>query len=362
MIESSDVGVAVVTAPPRPGDARRGDGLTRGTARWLLAGLVALLIAGLWRPLPRHGVELAVERTDSTNHQAIIDRIARGEPYYEAVGTELRARGYPTASVFNWRLPTLFVALARAPNVARVLLAALIIALIVSTVRLFSRAPGEILLLAVLAEIGAAATALTPLGFVLHEPWAGNAIALSALAYARGRPTLGTGLGLAALFTREIVAPYVALCMYLALRARRRKELVIWAIGVGAWAVVYAIHANAVMQVVRPGDLAHPSWVQLGGLQFVLATIGFGGWLYLMPSWVAAVACVLLVAAMWAPTKAEHIKGTVATYLAFFAVVGQPFNQSWGLMTAPTWAIAYALGVQGLVRLVKQATQPRSPA
>ena len=116
------------------------------------------------------------------------------------------------------------------------------------------------------------------------------------------------------------------------------------------------------LERMETADPAHPSWVQLGGLQFVLATIGFGGWLYLMPSWVAAVACVLLVAAMWAPTRVEHIKGTVATYLAFFAVVGQPFNQSWGLMTAPTWAIAYALGVHGLVRLVNQATQPRSPA
>jgi hypothetical protein len=90
-------------------------------------------------------------------------------------------------------------------------------------------------------------------------------------------------------------------------------------------------------------------------LRFVLATIGFGGWLYLMPTWVSAVACVLLVAAIWAPTRAEHVKATVATYLGVFAVVGQPFNQSWGLMTAPTWAIAYGLGVQGLVRLVRQA-------
>jgi len=42
-------------------------------------------------------------------------------------------------------------------------------------------------------------------------------------------------------------------------------------------------------------------------------------------------------------------------YLGFFAVVGQPFNQSWGLLTASTWAIAFGFGLQGLERLVRQA-------
>jgi hypothetical protein len=345
--------VAVITGT-RPAGLPSGN-LSRATARWILAGLAVLLVAGMWQPLPRHGVEIATERTDSSNHRAIIERIARGEPYYQAVGSELRARGYPSSSVFNFRLPTLFVALARAPWLSRALLVVLIVALLVFTVRLFARAPAEVLLLAVLAQVGAAATALTPLGFVLHEPWAGNAIALSALAYAFGRTTLGAGLGLAALFTREIVAPYAALCMYLALRGGRRRELALWSIGVAAWVVVYAMHASAARQAMLPGDLAHPTWVQFGGLRFVLATIGFGGWLYLMPTWVPAVACVLLVAAMWAPVRADHVKGTVVTYLGFFAVVGQPFNQSWGLLTAPTWAIAYGLGVQGLVRLVRQA-------
>ena len=355
MTDPGNAGAAAVAASPHAAAVPRDQALSRGTARWVLAGLVVLLIAGLWRPLARHGVDIAVERTDSSLFGAVVARVAGGEPYYPAMGTELRARGYPSASVFNWRQPTLFIALARAPILSRVVLVAVIVALLAWTVRLFSRAPGEVLLLAVLAQVGAAATALTPLGAVLPETWVGNFVALSALAYARGRTGLGAGLGLAALFVRDLVAPYVALCMFLAWRARRRTELAIWSVGVCAWAVAYAVHANAAMHAMQPGDLAHPSWVQLGGLRFVLATIGFGGWLYLMPTWVSAVACVLLVAAIWAPTRAEHVKATVATYLGVFAVVGQPFNQSWGLMTAPTWAIAYGLGVPGLVRLVRQA-------
>ena len=358
MSDPLDAGAAVAAAPPHRASARPVDLLSRTTARWILAGLLLLLAAALWRPLPRHGVDIPLERTDSSLYDAVIDRLAHGEPYYQALGTELRARGYPSASVFNWRPPTLWMALARAPLAARVVLVVMIVALVVATMRMFSRASGEVLLLAVLSEIGAAATALTPLGFVLQETWAGNAVALSALAYARGRVGVGTGLGLAALFTREIVAPYVALCMFLALRARRWRELAVWSCGVAVWLVTYALHAAAAMQAMQPGDLAHPSWVQLGGLPFVMATIGFGGWLYLMPPWVAAIACVLLVAALWAPAKADHVKGMVAVYIVFFAVVGQPFNQSWGLLTAPTWAIAYGLGLQGLQRLIRAARSP----
>ena len=34
-----------------------------------------------------------------------VDRIHAGEGYYRAAGDELRGRGYPTRSVFNWRTP-----------------------------------------------------------------------------------------------------------------------------------------------------------------------------------------------------------------------------------------------------------------
>ena len=327
----------------------------RRRARLWLAGLAVLLVAGLWRPLPRHGVEIPLERTDNALYGAVIGRVAQGESYYSALGIELRARGYPTASIFNWRPPTSVFALAKAPIVMRVLLIGIVIWAIAWTVGLFARARSEILLLAVLAQVGAAATALTPLGVVLSETWAGLCLALSALAYARGRTSLGASLGLAGLFVRELLVIYVAVCVVLALRDRRWRELAIWAAGGSAWVVFYAIHATAAMHAMQAGDLAHPSWVQLGGLRFVLATIGFGGWLYLMPPWVAAIGCVLLVASVWSPVKAAHIKAAVVAYLVFFAVVGQPFNQSWGLLTASVWSIGYGLGVEGLLRLMKEA-------
>ena len=328
---------------------------SRRTARMILACLALLLLAGLWRPLPRHGADTPVERTDSALYGAVIQRVAAGVPYYSALGTELRARGYPSASIFNWRQPTLFVGMAVAPLLVRIILIALVIWVIAGTAGFFSQARSEILLLAVTAQVGAATTALTALGVVLPETWAGICLAVSTLAYARGQTRIGAGLALAGLFIRELLLPYVVVCVYLAVRHHCRRELVIWGLGLGAWSVFVAIHASAAMHAMQPGDLAHPSWVQFGGFRFVLATIGFGGWLYLMPPWVAAVACVLLVSCAWSPTKAAHVKGAVAVYLAFFAIVGQPFNQGWGLLTASTWAIAYGLGVQGLLTLIRQA-------
>jgi hypothetical protein len=321
----------------------------------ILACLALLLLAGLWRPLPRHGTDASVERTDSALFGAVIQRVGEGVPYYSAMGTELRARGYPSASIFNWRQPTLFVGMAVAPLLVRIILIALVIWVIAGTVGLLSQARSDVLLLAVTAQAGAATTALTALGVVLPETGAGICLAVSTLAYARGQVCIGAGLALAGLFVRELLVPYVAVCVYLAVRHHRRRELVIWGLGLGAWSAFFAIHVSAAMHAMQPGDLAHPSWVQFGGLRFVLATIGFGGWLYIMPPWVAAVACVLLVSCAWAPTKAAHVKGAVAAYLAFFAIVGQPFNQGWGLLTASTWAIAYGLGVQGLLTLIRQA-------
>src|SRR5262245_3414697 len=173
MADSGDLDAAVVSAsrPAHGGTAVANP--SRRTARWILAGLALLLAAGLWRPLPRHGTEIPVERTDNALFSAVIERVARGESFYASMGTELRARGYPSASVFNWRQPPLFVALARAPLVMRIVLVLLALGAIAGTASLFLRAQPEVLLVALLAQTGAAMTALTPLGFTLPETWVG---------------------------------------------------------------------------------------------------------------------------------------------------------------------------------------------
>lgn len=333
-----------VTVGPRP-----------ALARLILCALLLVLIWGVWRPLPRHGATLAPERTDSAHYAAIVSSVAQGQPYYSALDEGLRARGYPTGSIFNWRPPTLTIGLAYAPRAMWVVLALLTIGVVAGTFTLFQRSAPEIMLLALLMQIGASVSGFTPLGFVLHETWGGAFIALSAIACTRGYYRSGALLGIAGLFVRELVAPYVALCAVLALWHRRKGELAIWVAGGIAWCVFFYFHALAVSNHIRPSDVTHPSWVQFGGGRFVLATIGFGSWFYYLPPWAAAVGGVLLLASPWAPIRAPYIKGTALMYVALFFVVGQVFNQSWGLLATPIWAVCYGLGAEGLVRLIREA-------
>ena len=46
-----------------------------------------------------------------------VERIHAGEGYYEAAGSELRSRGYPTRSVFNRRLPVLAWLMGHLPSI-----------------------------------------------------------------------------------------------------------------------------------------------------------------------------------------------------------------------------------------------------
>ena len=324
----------------------------------LLVGLAGLLIAALWRPLPTHGKGTSPERSDSALFGAVITRVAAGDSYYRAMNDELRRRGYPTASVFNWRSPLLIVALAKAPTLMRLTLILLIGATVLGTIWFCWTFPPEGMLLAVLAQIGASMTAVTPLGMPLPEPWSGLLIALSAIVYERGWRAAGAALALVALFVRELAAPYVAVCALIAISNRNKREVIILTCGLLAWCVYYLLHVGAAGNWIRAGDLAHPSWLRVGGLRFVSATIGFGGWLYLLPRWISAIALVLLAASWFAPRSAPHIKLAVVAYLVFFALVGQSFNQSWGLVTAPLWALGFALGASGISRLIGEALHP----
>jgi hypothetical protein len=249
----------------------------------------------------------------------------------------------------------LVLMLAHARVVSLALLLILVTAVILGTLRLFYRETPEIMLFALLMQVGAAASAFNPLSLVLHETWAGLCIALSALLYAFKRFVPAAVVVLAGLFIRELVAPYAFVCALIAIYYRRRSEAAVFVVGGIAWLSFYAWHAMAARDAMTAAALQHPSWIQWGGPRFVLATIGFGGWLYLLPPWMAAVAGTLLVASVWSPMPATHVKLAAFVYALFFMVAGQEFNQYWGWLMAPTWAIAYALGADGVSRLARAA-------
>jgi hypothetical protein len=193
---------------------------------------------------------------------------------------------------------------------------------------------------------------------LLSESWAGLLILLSVACYVRGLPVSGAILGIFAVLIRELAAPYCAVCALVSLRERRWREVTVWTLGAVVCAAYYTAHFVAVWAHRLPNDWAHQSsWVQGGGLQFVLNTVRINQWCLILPSFSAAGICTLILASWWTPVPLQ-LRAAALAYLAFFAVVGQPFNDYWGLVTAPLWAIAAAFGLHALRHLRTEAVSP----
>jgi hypothetical protein len=247
-----------------------------------------------------------------------------------------------------------FRAVAVKPRSTRIVFVALGVLAIVATLALLLKDSPEVLLVSVLAQIGVVIPLIrVPEYALMTEAWAGFLIALSLAAYGRRFYVAGASLGIVALFARELAAPYCLACGLLSIAERRWRETAVWAAGAVAFGVYFLVHVADVTGQFGPYDLTQKqSWVQFGGLPFVLRTITFTGWYDALPVWSRAVGCVVLVAALWAQGAHRQLQAAVAAFLIFFAVVGQPFNQYWGLVSGSAWALAYGYGVAGLWRLI----------
>ena len=264
--------------------------------------------------------------------RAIVDEMHAGQDYYGASGHQLRERGYPTRSPFNWRPPALYQLLGRVPfAVAYVLLAVIGVIILIESNRLFAREP-----LGLVAVVNAVIGMAIPPAVYLTEAWAGGCLALSALAYSRNQQRRGAAWGLGALFIRELAGPYCVMAACIAVRRRRWQELAVWSSGFALYAAYYGLHIWNVLKHARPGDRAHvASWLYFGGIPFVLETWQANGLLLFAPPIVLALAVAAGVAAWWNPQMPLHIRGSVLIYSVLFLAVGQPFNQYWGLLIAP---------------------------
>jgi hypothetical protein len=288
-----------------------------------------------------------------------IERIAAGEPYYAAVGDELRRHRYPTKSVFNWRTPFHYttVATLSVERTGKVLFG-LACAVILTGAFAYTQFSAVNSVIAPILLLGAMLPALLvrPGGVALPEISAGVIIGLSLNAYVARQCVAGAVLGVLAVFVREIAAPYFLVCGLLALLARRRSELMVCLVGGLAYAVYYAFHAMAASAAMQPGDLAHAqSWVQWPGLPFVLKTLHTYGWLTLLPPPVTAVAVSLGMAGAFARSISPQARWSLVCYLAFFSIVGQSFNYYWGYLVCAIWAHAFLHSVEGLSALVRTA-------
>lgn len=327
-------------------------------AALLIAACVAITASpiskGNAHKAPRSGNDIVL-------YSAIIDRVAAGEYYYDAAGDEQRARGYPASSVFNWRTPLVACGIAQLPNLlwAKALYGAICFATLLLTFEALARDAGvRAAALGALLMIGALLLGLLGESIVMPVVWAGTLIAASLAAYGIGHRGWGVALGLAALFARELAGPYCAIACVMAAKEKRWKETFAWLAGLAAYAAFYAWHVAQVSAHRLPTDEGHAgTWLQAGGLAFVISLAQIQAFLIVLPQAVAAVyfALAMLGAASAKGAWSQRISYTLASYVALFGLVGYDFNQYWGVLIAPLFALAAAKAPCAVADLVRAA-------
>ncbi len=291
---------------------------------------------------------------DVATYDVIIGKLAAGESYHTAVGDELRRRGFPTRSVFNWRTPVLLVTLARVPDlVSRGVLVVLGVLLLATTLRLTAHEPLFVLGSDIM-QAGAVLPVITYGALGMGEVWAGILIGLSACMFALQRPRLGVGFGLLALFLRELAAPYCVACAVAALAQRRWREVGEWVGGACLYGAYYAWHFVQVRAHQLPTDIAYrSSWLNIGDLTSLLGKADWFGWLVSAPQWVAALVLAVVVLGVFAGRTPLHVRLATGVYLGFFLMAGRSFNAYWGLVAWPSWAVASGYGLQAVFDAVR---------
>jgi hypothetical protein len=291
---------------------------------------------------------------DVPMYQSIVMRLRAGEPYYLVVGDELHQRGYATYPAFNWRTPLTFTALSLTPQaVAHGALLALAAAVVVAAI-VATPAAGPRLVVGAW-QVGTLLAVGIPVATLMAEAWSGMLIALAVCAHSVRRSAIAVPAGALALATRELAAPYCVVATVLAAKARRWREVAAWGAVATIYAVYFAWHLSNVWAHQLPAEVArHSSWLQLGGLTFVTATVGWEGWLLLLPWPATSIALALLVAGIGSSETPTHVRLVSAAYLIFFYVAGQTFNAYWGLVAGPTWAVASAYGCYAVSHLVAE--------
>lgn len=310
-------------------------------AAWVL--MTCFCVGITLSPLASGRADVGARRGgDVALYRAEIDRIHAGQGYYQAAAAELRGRGYPTGSVFNWRFPTPFWLIGWMPDAAwgKALLGGLSLVLMLLAFETLARDRQTIgrsvacvglltgpLMFSFLSDL-----------FVMPVLWAGVLIGLSICAYGMGRPRWGVALGLAAVFLRELAMPYCLVCAALAWWHGRRGEVWAWIVGLTVFAMCLGLHCWHVSGLIRPTDRLHAQgWVQFGGTPFVIATAQMNAYLLLLPQWITA---VYLVAAMfgfagWNTPLGQRVGLTACLFVVAFAVAGHEFNQYWGSLMTP---------------------------
>jgi hypothetical protein len=328
----------------------RFDRLTRSQAAAVVAATLLAIVCCLFASRAgKPNTPLNVSGfTDPEVIQRIVDRVRGGQNYYQAAGEELRADRFHVRSIFNWRQPLYAWVLAAFPMaiLGQILLGALAVGMTCLAIHFLLHCGGRVAAIIGLCLIpGASYGAFVGWGATTLEIWAGVLIAISVFVYAMDYWWLGLMIALLALFVREIVAPYVLVCIIVAVLNRRWREVVGWAIGLALYGGYFAWHVSRVLASIRPTDTPDAvGWLRFGGLHFILTTAAQNVIFLLVPLWVVAIYLPLALVGLASISgeTGRRMCFTVVAYLAFFAFVGKSFNDYWGFVYSPLLAVGFA--------------------
>ena len=282
---------------------------------------------------------------DSLVYRAVSSRVHAGESYYTAAAIGLETHGYPTSSVFHWRVPTYAWIFGKPPNEScgwLILVVCELVAIGMAS-SMVAQGHGLPMRLAVAASLGTAdAWVVYPEPIYFMELWAGRLILISLCLYYNGYWGPGVAAGMLALLFRELALPFCAVMMGLACWRRLRKEILAWVAVLGTCAFLYCLHCLEVgRRGVSPSFSGLLAWVAFGGMTSLLSACRMNFLLTLLPSGVTSIYLPLALLGLlgWPARAAVPIKVTTVVYLAILAVVGQPFNFYWGWLFTSLLAI-----------------------
>jgi hypothetical protein len=329
---------------------------------WMLIGAgltIAAVVTIILNNRRESGVGPAASG-DAATYRQVVDRMQSGSDFYTATGSVLRSRNYPVASVFNWREPLLATGIAAiSERGAMLVLWLLAVFLLVRAVPLLQGVLGVLPILPALVMVVISDAAF------FSELWAGLCVGHSAVSYARDQRVSGVAWAVAALFFRELAAPFCVVAGVRALWHRDRPEIIAWVIGGVAFVTYYGWHVTQVLSHIQEGDPAQPqSWLAFGGLAFLLhAFRNASGAIIGLPPFLFGLLVAFAVAAWWSRSMTWHVRAGVIAYAAFFLVFGLPFNGYWGLVAGPLFGLWLANGERGLAVLARPelSTRPTPP-
>lgn len=300
---------------------------------------------------------------DLALYDIAIERIQKGENYYDFIVGEHRKANYPVNPAIAVRLPTLAYIDAFLGVPGQIAAAIL---LMLATMLVWWRRLGEepgvgarrmrlaLALLFVGVSLG-----LNRYYFVLHELWAGM---LMVLAFGLHRPKPGSGgkwgaalaVAALALFIRELVLPFVLLMAAMAFWRRNWKEGAAWSALVVVFLAVLAVHLSIVSGQILPSDRHGQGWMELRGLSGWISNVTLSSNLRFLPHWLAGPAVILMVLGWAAWRSSAGLFGTFL-YLGYglvFMIAGRGDNFYWGAVIAPGMFIGLAFAPMGLKSLI----------